>query len=75
MGRGYAIGRFWRINVTGLIGWLIWAFVHISYLIDFRNRVFVLLQWAWTYLTFKRGARLITLDPHEEQQPALPAAS
>ncbi len=62
VGRAYAIGRIWRLNFTGLLGWLIWAGVHILYLIDFRNRLLVITQWAWAYVTFRRGARLITLD-------------
>jgi NADH dehydrogenase len=62
VGRAYAIGRIWRLNFTGPLGWLIWAGVHILYLIDFRNRLLVITQWAWAYVTFRRGARLITLD-------------
>lgn len=44
----------------GLLAWLIWIFVHIFFLIGFRNRIMVMLQWAWAYLTYQRGARLIT---------------
>jgi NADH dehydrogenase len=49
------------------LGWLIWAGVHILYLIGFRNRLLVMFQWAWAYLTFQRGARLI---PPEERPAA-----
>jgi NADH dehydrogenase len=47
------------------VGWLVWALVHIYYLIGFRNRLLVLLEWAWAYVTFGRGARLITDRPAE----------
>jgi NADH dehydrogenase len=49
-----------RIRLWGFIAWLAWLFIHILFLIGFRNRVLVLVEWAWQYLTFKRGARLIT---------------
>jgi NADH dehydrogenase len=51
-----------KIRMTGLIAWLMWLVVHIYYLIGFRNRFVALFQWAWTYFTFHRGARLITFD-------------
>jgi NADH:ubiquinone reductase (H+-translocating) len=51
-----------RARFTGFLAWLIWVFVHIGYLIEFDNKMVVLLQWAWNYFTRKRGARLITGD-------------
>jgi NADH dehydrogenase len=63
VGRAYAVADLGRIKLSGLIGWLVWTVVHIFYLIGFRNRLIVMLQWAWIYLTFQRGARLITLEP------------
>ncbi len=48
------------LRLSGLIAWLAWLFVHIFFLIGFRNRVLVMIQWAWAYLTFQRGTRLIT---------------
>jgi NADH dehydrogenase len=54
-----------RIKISGLIAWLAWLVVHIFYLIGFRNRVLVMLEWAWAYLTHQRGARLITGAPPE----------
>jgi NADH:ubiquinone reductase (H+-translocating) len=63
VGRAYAVADLGRVKFTGFIGWLVWTAVHIFYLIGFRNRLIVMLQWAWIYLTFQRGARLITLDP------------
>ena len=44
----------------GYFAWVAWLFVHIFFLIGFRNRIIVLIQWAWSYLTYERGARLIT---------------
>jgi NADH:ubiquinone reductase (H+-translocating) len=62
VGRSYAIVALGRLRVTGLIAWLMWIVVHIYYLIGFRNRFVALFQWAWTYFTYHRGARLITFD-------------
>jgi NADH:ubiquinone reductase (H+-translocating) len=60
IGRAAAVAEFGRIHVSGFIAWLSWLFVHIFFLIGFRNRVLVLIQWAWSYVTYERGARLIT---------------
>jgi NADH:ubiquinone reductase (H+-translocating) len=60
IGRGQAVADIWRLHFGGFLAWLAWIFVHIFFLIGFRNRVMVLLEWAWSYLTFGRGARLIT---------------
>jgi NADH dehydrogenase len=60
IGRAAAVGTVKGVELTGLFAWLAWLGVHITYLIGFRNRVAVLLEWAWSYATFKRGARLIT---------------
>jgi hypothetical protein len=49
-----------HVATSGFIAWLAWAFVHIMNLISYRSRVLVMIQWAWSFLTFKRGARLIT---------------
>ncbi len=59
IGRKKAIVQVKKIKVSGFVAWLLWLFVHIYYLIGFKNRVFVFLQWAWSYFTFKRGSRLI----------------
>jgi NADH dehydrogenase len=60
IGRGQAVADIWKLHFGGFIAWLAWIFVHIFFLIGFRNRVLVLLEWAWSYLTYSRGARLIT---------------
>jgi NADH dehydrogenase len=60
IGRGRAVADIWKLHFGGFLAWLIWTFVHIFFLIGFRNRVLVMIQWAWSYLTYGRGARLIT---------------
>jgi NADH dehydrogenase len=60
VGRSRAVAQTGRLRLTGLLAWLAWLIVHIFYLISFRNRFVVLFNWSWSYLTYKRGARLIT---------------
>jgi len=60
IGRGAGIAELGRIHLSGLIAWIAWLTVHIFFLIGFRNRVLVFIQWAWAYFTFESGARLIT---------------
>jgi NADH dehydrogenase len=69
IGRGQAVADFGRFHLSGFLAWFTWIFIHIFYLIGFPNRILVLVQWAWSYLTFERGARLITSD----WQPGSPA--
>ena len=59
VGRAYAIAHIGPVRLHGFAAWIVWMAVHILYLIGFRNRVLVLLQWAWAYLTSQRGARVI----------------
>lgn len=60
IGRAAAVADFGRFRLSGYLAWLAWLFVHILYLIGFRNRLLVMIQWAGSYLTYDRGARLIT---------------
>lgn len=60
IGRKSAIVDFGWLKVTGFLGWVLWCVAHIYFLIGFRNRIAVALDWTWSYLTFERGARLIT---------------
>jgi NADH dehydrogenase len=60
IGRARAVADLAVVHLSGYIAWLAWLFIHILYLIGFRNRVLVLFQWAWSYATFQRGTRLIT---------------
>jgi NADH dehydrogenase len=63
IGRGAAVGTVLdKVKLSGLVAWLAWLFIHIMYLIGYRNRALVLFDWAYSYLTFRRGARLITGD-------------
>jgi len=59
IGRKRAILQIGTIKISGFIAWLAWLFIHIFYLIDFKNKIFVFLNWCWSYLTFRKGARLI----------------
>jgi len=63
IGRHAAIADFGFTHVSGYLGWLMWLFVHILFLIGFRNRLSVMLQWAAAYLTYQRSVRLITRNP------------
>lgn len=60
IGRAAAVAQFGKIHISGFVAWLSWLFIHIFFLIGFRNRILVFIQWAWSYVTYERGARLIT---------------
>jgi NADH:ubiquinone reductase (H+-translocating) len=60
IGRNSAIADFGTFTLKGYIAWLAWLFVHIMNLIGFRNRIVVLVQWAWAYFSYQRAIRLIT---------------
>jgi NADH dehydrogenase len=60
IGRSRAVAQVGRVRLSGFLAWLTWLFVHLWYLMDRHNRVVVFLDWVWSYLTFRRGARLIT---------------
>lgn len=62
IGRGRAVADIWKLHFAGFLAWLVWTFVHIFFLIGFRNRVLVMIQWAWSYVTYGRGARLILTE-------------
>lgn len=64
IGRAAAVADFGRIRLSGLAAWVLWVFIHIAQLIGFRNRIIVLTQWAWAYLMYQRGVRLITGEPY-----------
>ncbi|HEV2581421.1 MAG TPA: FAD-dependent oxidoreductase, partial [Ktedonobacteraceae bacterium] len=66
-GRSYAILEMGKLRMTGLAAWVAWLVVHIYYLIGFRNRLVKMVEWAWTYMTYSRGARLITFEKDREQ--------
>ncbi len=60
IGRAAAVANIFDIHVSGLLAWLIWLFIHLIYIVEFQSRVLVFIQWGFEYLTFSRGARLIT---------------
>ncbi|HWW60841.1 MAG TPA: FAD-dependent oxidoreductase, partial [Thermoanaerobaculia bacterium] len=60
IGRAAAVADFGRFKLSGFLAWFAWLAIHIFFLIGFRNRFLVITQWAWAYLTYQRGARLIT---------------
>lgn len=70
IGRAAAVGKIGRMSLSGFSAWMLWALVHIMYLAGYRNRIAVLIDWVWSYVTFKRPARLITGAMHGEPAPA-----
>jgi NADH dehydrogenase len=62
IGRAAAVADFGKIHISGFLAWLSWLCVHIFFLIGFRNRIVVMIQWAWSYFSYQRSARLITGD-------------
>jgi NADH dehydrogenase len=60
IGRASAVAQIGPLHMSGLLAWIIWLFVHLMYLVEFSNRVLVFVQWGFFYITFNRGARLIT---------------
>ncbi len=67
IGRGRAVADVFGLRFGGFIAWFVWAFIHILFLIGFRNRLSVMLQWAWSYFTYEQGARLITGTENAEK--------
>jgi NADH dehydrogenase len=65
IGRREAVVDFGWLRLSGRLAWLLWSFAHIYFLIGFRNRLVVAAEWFWSYLTYQRGARLITDEPPE----------
>jgi len=60
IGRAAAVANIFGLHVSGFPAWLVWLFIHLLYIVEFQSRILVLVQWAFLYLTFNRGARLIT---------------
>jgi NADH dehydrogenase len=60
IGRKAAVADFGRLHLSGFPAWMLWGLAHVYFLIGFRNRLVVMLDWAWSYITFQRGSRLIT---------------
>ncbi|MDQ6677950.1 MAG: NAD(P)/FAD-dependent oxidoreductase [Acidobacteriota bacterium] len=62
IGRAAAVAQIGKLHVSGLLAWILWLFIHLMYLVGFQNRIVVLLEWIYNYVTMNRGARLITGD-------------
>jgi NADH dehydrogenase len=60
IGRAAAVAHIGPLRFNGYLAWLAWLFLHLMYVVRFENRVLVLIQWAWNYITRNRSARLIT---------------
>jgi NADH dehydrogenase len=73
IGRSRAVADFGKIHISGLFAWLAWLFIHLLFLVGFRNRLFVMSEWAWAYLTYNHSARLIT-DPVQRESIEKPKA-
>jgi NADH dehydrogenase len=71
IGRGRAVADIRNLRFSGFPAWLIWIFVHIFFLIGFRNRLIVLIEWAWSYITYQRGARVITGEGSAYPRPTI----
>jgi NADH dehydrogenase len=75
IGRSRAVAQIGKLQLSGFLAWMAWLTVHIFYLIDFRNRVVVLLDWAWAYFAYRRGSRLITGHRLEPGTPRAASSS
>jgi NADH dehydrogenase len=75
IGRSSAVADLGRVKLSGPPAWLAWLFLHVLFLVGFRNRVMVLLQWAWSFISYDRGARLITGPLRRSTDAAAAAAS
>jgi len=77
IGRARAVAQRGKRTFTGWFAWLMWLFVHLMQIVQFQNRVLVLFQWSWYYLTFNRSARIITRSGEETESesksPDLPS--
>ncbi|MGH2898318.1 MAG: NAD(P)/FAD-dependent oxidoreductase, partial [Solirubrobacteraceae bacterium] len=67
IGRNAAVAQVGRFAFVGFFAWLLWLAVHIAQLIGFRNKLLVLVEWAWEYVTYERAVRLITADQVRER--------
>jgi NADH dehydrogenase len=74
IGRSAAVADLGRLKLSGLVAWLAWLVLHLLFLVGFRNRMIVLFQWAWSFLSYDRGARLITGPLRPDRPPELAKA-
>jgi NADH dehydrogenase len=69
IGRKRAVAQVGKLNISGYFAWLMWAFIHILYLVNFQSRIIVAIRWGFEYFSFNRGARLITQPGPPAQAP------
>lgn len=69
IGRGAAVADLFGFHLSGFFAWLVWVFIHLLYIVEFQSRILVFVEWGFLYLTFNRGARLITAAPGNQPQP------
>ncbi|MBT9558746.1 MAG: NAD(P)/FAD-dependent oxidoreductase [Myxococcales bacterium] len=69
IGRKRAIAQVGKLRLSGFLAWLLWLFVHILFLIGFKNRISVFINWAWAYFTFQRGARIVLTEGAKNDRP------
>jgi NADH dehydrogenase len=70
IGRAAAVANVFGFHVSGWPAWILWLFIHLMYLVQFQSRILVFIQWGFQYLTFSRGARLITGTADSDISPA-----
>jgi len=75
IGRKRAVAQIGAFKASGLFAWLVWSLAHIYFLIGFRNRLAVVMNWCWNYVTFGRGTRLITGISGSRIEDVMPAAA
>jgi len=75
IGRAAAVANIFGIHVSGLFAWLMWLFIHLIYIVEFQSRILVFIQWGFEYLTFSRGARLITGETVANDEDPSPSVS
>jgi NADH dehydrogenase len=75
IGRAAAVANVFGFHVSGWPAWILWLFIHLMYLVQFQSRILVFIQWGFQYLTFSRGARLITGTADSDLSPAKGVAS
>jgi NADH:ubiquinone reductase (H+-translocating) len=70
VGRARGVAMIGPLKLSGILAWLVWLFIHLMYIVEFQNRLLVMFQWAWNYITWNRSARLITgVNASQELQP------
>ena len=75
IGRAAAVANIFGFHVSGWPAWILWLFIHLMYLVQFQSRILVFIQWGFQYLTFSRGARLITGKADSDLSPVKGVAS